>query len=122
MQFAEQTAAGRFLDYGYGMGYAAETLGQKVDYTGVDVDPEAIAFARTKYGEFGEFEIVADNRAPFEDATFDSAASLEVVEHVPKADHDQFTADRLASRSRRSLRGSPRRGGRHLRLEHGFIP
>ncbi|MCF7853736.1 MAG: class I SAM-dependent methyltransferase [Candidatus Pacebacteria bacterium] len=90
LSFVERTAYGKFLDYGCGTGYVAKALQGRVEYTGVDVDPEIVAEAQSVYGTYGHFEVIRDNKLPYSDGTFDSAASLEVIEHLPKDKHAGF--------------------------------
>jgi 2-polyprenyl-3-methyl-5-hydroxy-6-metoxy-1,4-benzoquinol methylase len=75
---------GQILDaacgVGYGSAYLADVAARVV---GVDVDPEAIAYATTHYGRPGVEFVVGDVSAlPFPPDSFDAACSFETIEHV----------------------------------------
>ena len=76
----------RVLDFGSGEGYGTAALASRAaSVTGVDIDPEAVAHARTKYETVlnVSFEAITDNRLPYSDGSFDVNTSVEVIEHVP---------------------------------------
>jgi SAM-dependent methyltransferase len=81
---ARHLRPGRALDLACGVGYGTRLLADRagVRVVGVDVSPEAIAYARSRYGGAGvEFRVADAMR--FEDAEgFDSIVSLETIEHL----------------------------------------
>ena len=93
-EFALPLCAGRdVLDAGCGVGYGAALLAERARrVVGVDVDPDAIAYARDRYGagnvEFHEGDV---QELDLGDASFDVVCSFETIEHVP--DRDAFLAE-----------------------------
>ncbi|MDQ2856727.1 MAG: class I SAM-dependent methyltransferase, partial [Acidobacteriota bacterium] len=70
----------RILDIGCGTGANLEMLSQFGEAEGVDVSPDALAFCRQRGLQNvrqGEVE-----HLPYEDASFDLATALDVVEHL----------------------------------------
>ncbi|MCL5023585.1 MAG: methyltransferase domain-containing protein [Nitrospirae bacterium] len=84
--FAARCVKGkRVLDFGCGAGYGAEVLrkagASKV--TGIDISPEAVAYARSNYAGNGIEFVIGDCRnAPFPARGFDVVVSFEVLEHI----------------------------------------
>jgi ubiquinone/menaquinone biosynthesis C-methylase UbiE len=73
------------LDAACGSGYGASFLADKVgSVDGVDVDPDAINFARATYRQHNVTYHCADLQAtlPFKDESFDAVTSFETLEHV----------------------------------------
>ena len=75
------------LDYGCGWGGETLWVARRVrSACGVDVDAKAIAQARTALATSGarncRFELSADGRLPFPDASFDAVLSTDTFEHV----------------------------------------
>ena len=93
-EFALALCAARdVLDAGCGVGYGTALLaGSARRVVGVDVDPQAIAYARGRYAspnvEFREGDVQA---LDLPDAAFDVVCSFETIEHVP--DRDAFVAE-----------------------------
>lgn len=84
-------ASDRVVEIGCGAGYGAARLRERAaSYVGVDVDPDAVAHARRENAGL-DFRVYDGDRLPFEPATFDVAASFQVVEHV--ADDRRFVAE-----------------------------
>lgn len=90
-QFALPYCAGkRVLDAACGVGYGSAILaGEATEVVGIDLDEEAIAYARSRYcGPNIEFR-TDDLQAPsLEDRDFDVVCSFETLEHLP--DRDAF--------------------------------
>src|SRR5256885_14135014 len=77
----------RALDVGCGAGALALALAPLVrEVVGVDRVPELLAQARTRAAQFANVELVeADATAlPFPDASFDLAATVRTLHHVPR--------------------------------------
>jgi SAM-dependent methyltransferase len=99
-EFARQFCAGRdVLDAGCGVGYGSAYLAATARrVVGVDVDAEAIAYARERYAAANVEFVQADvTTLPFDDAAFDVACSFEAIEHVAEP-------ERLVAELRRVLR------------------
>jgi SAM-dependent methyltransferase len=88
-QFARRHLRGRrILDAGCGEGYGARYLAQYVDATiGVDIDPQAAAYAQQRYGQPDLAFMAMDcRRLAFADDSFDFVTSFEVIEHFHAVD------------------------------------
>lgn len=89
--FAEPFCAGKtVLDAACGTGYGSARLGAvAARVLGVDVDADAVAYARRRYGadnvEFDAMDVAA---LRLDDASFDVVVSFETIEHLP--DRDAF--------------------------------
>jgi len=88
---ARRLPAGRLLDAGCGVGYGTRLLVERSGFVaraiGVDISPEAIAYAQERYGA-PQIDFRIGNVLSFEDRSgFDGMVALEIVEHVqdPKA-------------------------------------
>ncbi len=81
------------LDVGCNVGYGTKLLAANARRAvGVDVSPAAIEQARRSCeDERIEYRVVDGKTLPFEDGTFDLAASLQVIEHI--ADVDTYLAE-----------------------------
>jgi len=72
---------GRVLDMGCGVGLHLEELEQYGEVWGGDASEVALSFARRHFkGKLDEFMI--PDKVPYEDASFDLVAALDVVEHI----------------------------------------
>lgn len=81
-------AGGSVLDFGCGTGYGAKRLAPDVrDITGIDISQDAIAEARAgavpPNTEFRRIPPIEDEPLPWDDDTFDSVVSFQVIEHLP---------------------------------------
>src|SRR5688572_18974511 len=81
---AKYVAGGRVLDIACGSGYGTALLreagGREV--VGVDVDPEAIAYARSRYQGVGVTFLAGDAASPPVAGRFDLIVSFETIEHL----------------------------------------
>jgi SAM-dependent methyltransferase len=122
-EFALPYCEGReVLDAGCGVGYGTAVLAPHARrVVGVDLDPAAIAYARSRYGadnvEFREGDVQALDLA---DASFDAVCSFETIEHVP--DRDAFLAEmrRLLRPGGTFLVSTPRAERTELRPANPF--
>jgi glycosyltransferase involved in cell wall biosynthesis/2-polyprenyl-3-methyl-5-hydroxy-6-metoxy-1,4-benzoquinol methylase len=71
----------RVLDVGFGEGYGARVLAG-VDYTGVELEPDLVTHARSRYP--GRFEVYDGRDLP--EGPFDLVVSFHVIEHVHALD------------------------------------
>lgn len=79
------------LDFGCGSGYGTASLAEAATtITGVDIAPEAVAYATTHYRRdnltFRTVGPVERDGLPFEDDAFDTVVSFQVIEHVRQVD------------------------------------
>ncbi len=72
----------KILDMGCGTGYGAKVLAPRGKFIGVDVNNEAIDFARKNYGNYGEFYVGNVENMTFKAMSFDAICSFEVMEHL----------------------------------------
>jgi SAM-dependent methyltransferase len=80
-------AGKRVLDAACGEGYGSALLaGAASEVTGVDIDPEAIRHAASRYGEKSNLRFVQGSCAalPLADASIDVVISFETIEHVAR--------------------------------------
>ena len=95
---AQHVGAGRLLDIACGVGYGTKLLVTRARYPvtaiGVDISPEAIEYARSRYaGENIQYRV--GDALTFSDREgFDTIVSLETIEHVD--DHRGFVTKLIA--------------------------
>ena len=97
----EQVDGLKVLDAACGEGYGSALLATRAaSVTGVDVSPQAIEHAQSRYsGDSLEYRVADCLDLPFDDDTFDCVVSFETLEHLE--DHD-----RLLSEFRRVLKNN----------------
>lgn len=94
---ATQLHGERVLDMACGCGYGTALLAERHpqrQFTGVDIDPRAIDYARRHYQRDNLRYLCADATQFCADPLFDSIVSLETIEHVP---HPEQLLARCAS-------------------------
>jgi ubiquinone/menaquinone biosynthesis C-methylase UbiE len=72
------------IDVGCGTGYGSNLLSTKARVIGVDINKEAIEYAKKNYGYDIKFYVGDVNSLQFQDETFDMACSFEVIEHLKR--------------------------------------
>ena len=73
------------LDAGCGEGFVSGYMHQRnsaLRITGIDYSPEAVKFARSRFGDVAEFQVGSLLNLPFPDETFDTVVCSEVLEHI----------------------------------------
>jgi ubiquinone/menaquinone biosynthesis C-methylase UbiE len=86
-RFVEPRGDERALDAGTGTGALAFALAPHVrEVVGVDLVPELLAEARARAGRFPNVEFIEGDitKLPFDDESFDMAASGSTIHHVPR--------------------------------------
>jgi 2-polyprenyl-3-methyl-5-hydroxy-6-metoxy-1,4-benzoquinol methylase len=87
--FASEWVGGlKVLDAACGEGYGSALLATvAASVTGVDVSPQAIEHARSRYsGNSLEYRVADCLDLPFDDGTFDCVVSFETLEHLEAHD------------------------------------
>jgi SAM-dependent methyltransferase len=84
---ARHARAGRLLDIACGVGYGTRLLADRgagrIEALGVDLSPEAIDYARARYGGERTRFLAADAVAFDDPSRFDTIVSIETIEHLP---------------------------------------
>lgn len=130
-EFARQYANGRrVLDYGCGTGYGTQRLADSVEHiVGVDIAEDAIAYAREHYLppkplalplEYQQIHPVETAPLPFDDASFDTVLSFQVIEHVPSVENYLSDIRRVLKPGGTFVCATPDRRWRLLRGQRPF--
>jgi SAM-dependent methyltransferase len=74
----------RVLDVASGCGYGTALLSRcaGIKATGLDIDREAIAWAKKYYGSCANYELIKDKIWPIKSSSIDVVVSLETLEHI----------------------------------------
>ena len=92
------TAGKDVLDMACGTGYGSDFLNRETkprSITGVDIEPDAIRYAKLRYAKYGIDYIVADACTAWTDRQFDTIVSFETIEHVPRPDQFLINVHRM---------------------------
>lgn len=76
----------RILDSACGAGYGSALIAEalpEANVTGVDIDPEAVEYARKRYADAGAIYQLSNLLELQGEGVFDASVSLETIEHVP---------------------------------------
>jgi SAM-dependent methyltransferase len=89
------TAGGRVLDAACGSGFGASVLAERAgQVVGADLEPEAVEYARWRYGAPQvQFQVMDCRALGFADGVFDAYVSFETIEHLRPGDHSVFVAE-----------------------------
>lgn len=85
MEVVGETECDSLLDAGCGEGFVVDFLASAypdMKLTGVDVDEQAIEFAKEHFGEKARFRAGSVYKLPFSDKSFDTVLCSEVLEHL----------------------------------------
>lgn len=85
LSMLETTEPGSVLDAGCGEGFVVDRIAQRHPewrLSGVDLSDEAIAYAKTHFGERAFFRKGSVYKLPFSDRSFDTVICSEVLEHL----------------------------------------
>lgn len=86
-EMLKQTEAETVLDAGCGEGFVIDYLHQQdpsLQFTGVDIDEDAIAYAKEHFGDYARFRTGSIYKLPFSDNSFDAILCSEVLEHLDR--------------------------------------
>ena len=110
------------LDAGCGVGYGTAHLAQVAQrVVGVDVSDEAISYAREHYAPPNVEFLVADVlELPFDERSFDTVCSFEIVEHVPDAERFVAELARVLQPGGRLVLSTPRADDPTVRPDNPF--
>ena len=83
----------KVLDAACGTGYGSALMaGMASEVIGIDISPEAVAFARSQYSHIPNlsYQEASIEKLPFPDHTLDIVVSFETIEHVPSPVQQAF--------------------------------
>jgi cyclopropane fatty-acyl-phospholipid synthase-like methyltransferase len=86
---------GRVLDAACGSGFGSSVLAERAgQVVGVDLEPEAVEYARWRYGSpRAQFQVMDCRALGFAAGVFDAYVSFETIEHLGASDHSVFVAE-----------------------------
>jgi SAM-dependent methyltransferase len=120
-RFAETYTRGkRVLDFGCGSGYGSARIAESAAHvTAVDVAPDAVEFARSRFQRDNLSYQAIDPAAPlpFEDDAFDVVLSFQVLEHVRDTAHYLSEVRRVLAPGGRFVLVTPDRSTRLLAFQ-----
>jgi len=85
----------RILDVGCGTGRTMKDLGQLGDVTGVDIEPLALEFCKSR--GVNKVTLSDGKRLPFKDRLFDLVTLFNIIEHVDQEDELMKEASRVCA-------------------------
>lgn len=91
---AKKFAMGKILNVGFSDGVSLSLFGDKDDIVGIDIDKNRLEIAK----KFGKVIYAGAEDLPFENETFDSVVTLEVIEYVKKKEHALGEMSRVLKR------------------------
>lgn len=100
-EMLHSAAPATVLDAGCGEGFGVADLKRRdpsLRLTGVDLSPEAVAYARQHFGQAGAFAQGSVYELPFEDQSFDLVLCSEVLEHLDEPERAVAELRRVARR------------------------
>lgn len=101
---------GLILDFGCGCGYGTYLLARNSFAIGVDINREAIEFARRNYKGNLQFIVGGiDQLKKFEDKSFDLVCSFEVIEHLDEPSQFFGEAKRILKKGGHLILSTPNR-------------
>lgn len=89
------------LDAGCGEGFVTRFLAQQnpdLRLTGMDLSPDAVAYAQEHFGDLATFRTGSLYKLPFSDNSFDVVLCSEVLEHLDDTDRAIAELKRVARR------------------------
>ena len=100
-QLVESTNPKTVLDAGCGEGFVSHYLATRngsISITGVDVQPQAIEFAKKNFGEVATYQVASLYSLPFSDNSFDTVVCSQVLEHLDDVEAAVAELKRVARR------------------------
>lgn len=122
-RFAQQYTAGKeVLDYGCGTGYGSNMIAENGDsVVGIDIDSEVIGYAKSKFPRpnlnFETVEPAESGRLPYQDGSFDTVVSFQVIEHVENVDRYLSEINRVLRPGGEFILATPDRSARLFSLQ-----